>query len=384
VREQIEKLEAIGYVDGSRPAPAQSGVVVHDRARAHAGLNLYVSGHAPEAVLMDMDGAVLHRWRHDFLESFPELASRAGKPDAAFWRRAHLFDNGDLLAIHEGLGMLKLDRESKLIWARAHPVHHDFRVLPDGGIVALTRVAHVNPTVSERTPILEDYVSFLDPDGVELRRVSLLDCYENAGDDHDWRAAARTFWTKERTRRLASNPGDIFHTNAVRVLDGSLAERLPAFAAGNLLLSMCHLDGIAVVDPGQERVVWSLNGVFGLQHDPTILADGHLMVFDNNWRPHRSRVVILDPLDGETVWEYGVAQDETFHSRTCGTAAELPNGNLLITSSDSGRAFEITRDGEIVWEFYNPQRAGDRNEYVATLFELLRLPADLPREWLPR
>jgi hypothetical protein len=384
LREQIEKLEAIGYVDGSQPAPGRTGVVVHDRERAYTGLNFYVSGHAPEAVLMDMDGAVLHRWHHEFLESFPDLASRAGKPDAAFWRRAHLLENGDILAIHEGLGMIRLDRESRLIWARPHPVHHDFRVLPNGEIVALTRVAHVNPLVSERAPILEDYVSFLDPDGNERRRISLLESYEKAAGDHDWRAAARTFWQKERSRRLAYNPGDLFHTNAVRVLDGRLAERLPAFAAGNLLLSMCHLDAIAIVDPRKERVVWSLDGIFALQHDPTILADGHLMVFDNNWRQHRSRVVVLDPSDGETVWEYGVANDQAFHSRTCGTAAELPNGNLLITSSDSGRAFEITRDSEIVWEFYNPHRAGERDEYIATLFELVRLADDFPTGWLPR
>jgi outer membrane protein assembly factor BamB len=263
-------------------------------------------------------------------------------------------------------------------------VHHDFRVLPGGEIVALTRVAHINPRVSDRAPILEDFVSYLDADGVERRRISLLESYENASGDHDWRAAARTFWSKERTRRLASNPGDVFHTNAVRVLDGRLVERLPAFAEGNLLLSMCHLDAIAVVDPRLERVVWSLDGIFALQHDPTILADGHLMVFDNNWRPRRSRIVVLDPLDGETVWEYGVTEDQTFHSRTCGTAAELPNGNLLITSSDSGRAFEITRESEIVWEFYNPHRAGERNEYIATLFELVRLPADFSTGWLPR
>jgi len=31
----------------------------------------------------------------------------------------------------------------------------------------------------------------------------------------------------------------------------------------------------------------------------------------------------------------------------------LPNGNMLITESDNGRAFEIDESGEIVWEFVN-------------------------------
>lgn len=381
-RQQIERLEAIGYAAGSRPAPDRSGVVFNDPQRAHAGINFYVSGHAPEALLVDMEGNVLHRWRREFRDSFPDRAVSEEKPDTGFWRRAVLFENGDLLAIHEGLGILKLDRDSRLLWARPYQVHHDLEVLSSGEILALTREARIDPRVSPKAPILEDFVSFLDADGNENRRISLLDCYENGSADHDWRSAARTFWHKERTRGLADNPGDIFHTNSLHLLDGRLADRSPAFARGNLLLSMCHLDTILVVDPRGEEVVWSLGGIFALQHDPTILGDGSLMLFDNNWMPGRSRVVALDPLSGETVWEYRGSEERPFHSRTCGTAEELPNGNILITESDSGRAFEVTRNGEIVWEFYNPHRAGEQGEYIATLFELQRLPPAFGRDWL--
>ena len=31
----------------------------------------------------------------------------------------------------------------------------------------------------------------------------------------------------------------------------------------------------------------------------------------------------------------------------------LPNGNLLITESKSGRGFEINRQGELVWQYIN-------------------------------
>jgi hypothetical protein len=61
----------------------------------------------------------------------------------------------------------------------------------------------------------------------------------------------------------------------------------------------------------------------------------------------------------------------------------LANGNTLITESDNGRAFEVTDDGQVVWEFHNQHRAGDADEYVATLFELVRLDPQFPTEWLP-
>ena len=60
----------------------------------------------------------------------------------------------------------------------------------------------------------------------------------------------------------------------------------------------------------------------------------------------------------------------------------LPNDNTLITDSVSGRAFEVTRDKEIVWEFYNPHRAGENDEYIALVHELTRLPPDFADDWV--
>ncbi len=45
----------------------------------------------------------------------------------------------------------------------------------------------------------------------------------------------------------------------------------------------------------------------------------------------------------------------------------LPNGNTLITESSGGRIFEVTRDGEIVWEFFNPRRAEGRGDLVGAV-----------------
>ncbi|HSN89535.1 MAG TPA: hypothetical protein VL025_22425, partial [Thermoanaerobaculia bacterium] len=56
----------------------------------------------------------------------------------------------------------------------------------------------------------------------------------------------------------------------------------------------------------------------------------------------------------------------------------LPNGNTLLTESENGRAIEVTPEGRIVWELYNPHRAGESNELVAVLFEVVRLPPDFP------
>ena len=67
-----QQLEAIGYLDGSVPPAREGTVVTYDAARAYNGLNFFSSGHAPEALLMDMDGNVLHRWRYAFDDVWPD------------------------------------------------------------------------------------------------------------------------------------------------------------------------------------------------------------------------------------------------------------------------------------------------------------------------
>ncbi|MFP5288510.1 MAG: hypothetical protein ACLGI9_22435, partial [Thermoanaerobaculia bacterium] len=60
----MASLRANPYLQGYRPAEDRPLVIEHDPAAAWRGLNFYVSGHAAEAVLMDMKGQVLHRWKY--------------------------------------------------------------------------------------------------------------------------------------------------------------------------------------------------------------------------------------------------------------------------------------------------------------------------------
>jgi len=364
-RAAIEELQAIGYLAGTRTATA-AGVTIHARGRAADGLNLFTSGDAPEATLMDMDGRLLHRWRREFREVWPDAPEPERKPDAGWWRRCRLLPDGTLLAIFEGLGIVKLDRDSTPVWAALNGAHHDLELLPDGRIWLLTRRAHIVPWYDAERPILEDFVTLLDPEGRELRRISLLRAFEES--------EFRGVWRDSEARR--GPRGDVFHTNSLEILDGRFADREPAFREGNLLLSMLKQSVVAILDPERESIVWTARGEFRRQHDPGVLANGNLLLFDNLGLGDRSRVLELDPLSLEAIWSYEGTERHPFFSEKLGAAQRLPNGNTLITESDNGRAFEVTPDGETVWEFHNPHRTGEDGELVATLPELRRLPPE--------
>jgi Arylsulfotransferase (ASST) len=356
-------VRAIPYLQGYKPAAGNlSTVVVHDPKAVDPGLNLYVSGHAAEAVLMDMDGKVLHRWRYPLRRLWPDLAADPTNAKLEYWRRAYLFPNGDLLGIYEGLGLVKLDAQSRVLWARRGGFHHDLSVTPDGEIWVLYREGRIVPRINPKEGILEDMVAVLGPDGRMRRKISLLAAFERS-------PYAFLLGRMERS-------GDTFHTNTLELLDGRLAGRDPAFREGNVLLSVLKLDTLAILDPERGSIVWAKTGEWRRQHQPTFLDNGDLLLFDNGGAADRSRVLEIDPLSGAVHWQFGGGRGQDLFSKTLGSCQRLPNGDTLITESESGRALEVTPDKRIVWEFNNPHRAGNHNELVAVLFEMVRLPRD--------
>jgi hypothetical protein len=364
----VAKLRAIGYVSGSQPARA-AGVTIHDRDKAQAGLNFFTSGHMEGALLMDMDGNVLHEWRYRFPDAFEKDPSPKPGKREDWWRRAYLFANGDVLAIITGSGLLKIDKNSELLWAKPIYSHHDLAIAPDGDLYLLTRKVHVVPRVNAAQPIVEDMVHVLDSEGNEKRSFSLLAAFERSEFADVW-------------RRTGRRSGDIFHTNSIELLDGSAAGANPAFAAGNLLISLLHLNAIAVVDPEKEQVVWAHTGDYVKQHDPKVLANGNLLLFDNHGQWGPSAILEFDPGTMALAWQYRGTPEQPFFSKTCGTSERLANGNTLISETDFGRAFEVTPAGEIIWEYYNPHRAGEDDRFIASLPEMIRLPPDFSSDWL--
>ena len=363
----MEKLAALGYIDGSKKATKFSGAVTRDVEKTQRGLNLYTSGHAPEAILMDLAGKVLHEWHYPFLQAFPGRDEIAKELGSRYWRKVHLFENGDLLAIYEGLGMIKLDRDSNLLWTYHRYPHHDLEVQPDGTIYVLTRIPRVVEGMNSGKPILEDFITILNSSGKQIREISIL------------KALRTSRYDAVLDPEVDLLRHDVLHTNSLEVMDGKQAARFPFLKKGNVLVSLCNINTVAVIDPKTERVVWALSGMWEKQHQPTILPSGTLLVFDNGKDRGKSRVLEIDPITRKIHWKF---EQPDFYSNILGSSQRLPNGNTLITDSDDGRVIEVTSDCNIVWEFFNPHRAGSNDEFVAVIPEMIRLSSS-STNWLP-
>jgi hypothetical protein len=347
----------------------ERGVTIYDPEQAQNGYTLYTSGHDNKAFLITMDGTVVREWYMPYSRVW-DASSAVKKPvpdTRIYFRKAKLYPNGDLLVVYDGVddtphgyGLVKLNRHSEVIWKYLQHVHHDVDVAPDGTIYALTHEIRNNTYQNHphlKAPRIDDFLVQIAADGTELRKISLLDSL-----------------IQSRYHRMLSQlpcnlnqSGDYLHTNAVSYIDAETATHFEFATAGQILVSMRESGMVAVLDPDTEKVVWAIRGPWVAQHDPDLLPNGHMLLFDNRGRygsegHNESRVIEFDPHTYKIVWEYAGDDKKPLHSVARSAQERLSNGNTLITESEGGRLIEVTPNGEIVWEYVNPVRGGQQGK----------------------
>jgi hypothetical protein len=357
--------------DGER-TDTRSGVTFHDASLAAGGYTAFTSGDDEAAYLIDMDGRIVHQWS---LTS-DDLRQRFGPeqvPDVELgWRSVHVYPNGDLVVVLQrrkytpyGFALVKLDKDSNVIWANFGYTHHDVVVGEDGLLYSIgqaIREQAIPELPRLKTPFLEDFIHVVNSAGETVHRVSIMEAFVGTPFESAVHHLAPTRDWK----------GDYFHVNAVEPYDS----RNPTAVIGKnqVLVSIRNMDSLATIDLGTGKVVWLLNGYWLRQHDPDIV-NGRIMLFDNRGdyaRGARSRVLEFDPLTLEITWQAAVGQGYDLYSGWGASQQVLENGNVLITESAPGRLLELTRDGRRAWEFFSAGRASEGSELAPAIQEARR------------
>jgi len=318
-------------------------LIAHDRERAFQGYTLFTpqfSGGPP--LLIDMEGKVVHQWR---------------TPLAAHY--AYLLPNGNLLALCKTPGsatrirvwqlvgagaVMEIDWDGKVLWEVRDPDHHHDARLTRNGNVLMLCIEEVPPDLAAKVRgglpgsehggvMYSDKVVEMTKEGAvvwEWHAWQHLDPEVDRITPQDWREE----WT---------------HANAV--------EELPE---GDILVSFRNISTIAIIERRTGKIRWRLGPeVLAQQHHPTLLPNGNILVFDNG--THRvnnpftfSRVLEIDPATKRIVWSYQDQPMFNFYSPYESSAQRLPNGNTFICEGVFGRLFEVTPEGQVVWEYINP------------------------------
>ena len=134
-----EKLASLGYINTPQRVASPRAILKHIKGKAYAGLNLLSSARdSSQALLMDMKGTILHQWDCDITKQTRDPKKKEPPQEKPYIERLRLLPGGDLLAnLGENHGLIKVDKESNLIWRYKGLVHHDLWPTKDGRIYVL-------------------------------------------------------------------------------------------------------------------------------------------------------------------------------------------------------------------------------------------------------
>ncbi|MGB1090514.1 MAG: aryl-sulfate sulfotransferase [Oceanobacter sp.] len=343
---------------------SQSGVLHHDLINATPGFTLIGTMRGFTVNLIDNFGNAVHSWR---------MPGRLGS-------YARLLPGGNLLASvvieggfqgarARGGRIIEMDWDGNIVWEFTDPMqHHDVRRLPNGNTLYIgwqemspenaARVQGGVPGTECDGKIYEDYIREITPEGETV-----------------WNWNSSQMEIENYPIAHGVERAEFAHCNTINPIDDE-----------HVLVCFRSIDTIGIIERASGKLVWEAhNHMWGRPHDPQILANGNILLFCNGAHdeamPHFSYLVELDRETGEEIWRYQATVPWHFFSHVMSGANELPSGNLLVCQSSAGRIFEITRAGEVVWDYVNPVNEGffpSAKRPVNCVFRAFRYAANSP------
>lgn len=371
--EQTAESRPVHFLQPSRK-PGE-GVTVNDvPQRADLVLLTGFFDDNPGLRLIRRDGTVVASWSAAFSGLMPERLSKPGAPETDWnidLHGSHIDPDGSVLFNFEYQGTVKLDRCGKRLWSLEEFNHHTLSPATGGGYwIGGRRIVNkpddpafhplTNPK-RERGRIEDDEILRVSADGEVLARKSVFEIMMENGLEPLLTANGMMMGPDA----LADN--EILHLNKIDELTPAMAAAFPEFAAGDLALSLRDFNLVMVVRPSDWSVRWHSTGPWLRQHSSRFLPDGRIAVFNNNGyifallpddkvdlsAPERSNVLAVDPVTGQSEVLYGDREGEVLESVVRGAIQPLPDGGLLVTETEGGRAFQIDRERRVVWEYIN-------------------------------
>ncbi len=392
------------------------GTTIYNPEKAFSGYTL-MPVFGVGAVLVDMNGNVVRTWKN--CEGFPNKLLPGGYVMGSTGMRDAEYAYQDVKALiqvdWDGNIVWKFDRKQEVEdggvkqWVARQ--HHDYQregnpvgyYVPgmecktDSGHTFLLCHQNVYNTRIADKRLLDDCIIEVDWDGNILWQWNLNEHYNELGFSEIEKNAMF------RNPNYHPNGGgecDWMHINSMSLLGPNKwydagDER---FHPDNIIWDARETNILAIISKETGKIVWKIGPDFTVskelramgqiigQHHVHMIpkglpGEGNILIFDNGgWAgygvPSRtskdgtkvekrdySRVLEIDPVTLEVVWEFDAAAwgghtpmtaRTKFYSQLISSAQRLPNGNTLITEGSSCRLFEVTKEKEVVWEYQPP------------------------------
>jgi len=398
---------------GTIMVPLPSGIsanqtvgLIYQTAQAFSGYTLFAPIHSTNTYLIDMDGKLVHTWDSKYTPGQSVYLLDNG----TLLRSIHISN----LQGPAGGGIQKIAWDGTLLWDFRYLSdtcipHHDIRSLPNGDILMIcwdiktkeeAIAAGRNPALLSQVNLWSEKIVEIKPDG--LNGGTLVwewDLWDHLIQDFDPSKANYGVVADHPELvdiNFGGNGSDWIHANAVDynpkldqimisahnmgeiwIIDHSTTTKEAASNTGGI-----SGNGGGLIyrwgNPQVYRAGTSKDQKLFAQHNANWITNGlpgagNILIFnngDNRQDGNYSSVDEITPLvdaqghytltsgsaygPADLTWTYKAKNPTDFFADKISGAQRLPNGDTLICHGPLGTFFEVTSEGEIVWEYINP------------------------------
>ena len=307
----------------------------------HCNVNFSAGGYtlfAPQTgngkvVLIDIKGDVVHEWK---------MPVRPGR-DAVILPNGNLGYNGSASIsanlypawdIWHGGHFIEATPDGDLVWQFEDIFHHhDAQWLENGNILYAAATELPDDVFYHKPSNYSDIIKEVNREGETVWQIDVWDYIDI--DDYPIH--------------------ECFNNDHWPMVNGVLEKD------GIIYLSLRTCSGIIGIEKSTKKLVFELEYPLVAQQHCPVITDKGILCFDNgNIRPrsiHHSRAIEYDVNTKEVVWSYVDDMPAAFFSPYMGSVQRLWNGNTFICESAYGRLFEVSHEGEVVWEYVIPDFA---------------------------
>lgn len=414
-----------------------TGVTIYNPKKAH---NSYVLFTSPDGKthLVDMNGNEVKQWPYI---GFPGEIINPADNDGKIGNVLLQLENGKGVwsGIFNNKVIGEVDWDGNVVWKWGEKApngvarqNHDIHRLGNGNTLLVSTVDHIVKGVSDKS-IDDQTIYEVNKNGDIVWSWNVGDHIDEFGITPEGRDLLRKAYVNGRTGHGFLTINDMQPIGKNKWFEAGDKR----FHPDNIVIDSREASFIAIIEKKTGKIVWRLgpdfdnkesdsktsnfvNSVnlrptlatnvprpvdrFSGQHDAHIIQEGlpgagNLLVFDNQgasgYPPTKlasqlgSRILEIDPVKNEIVWQYSALNSNApvwdFYSSFISSARRLPNGNTLIDEGMNGRIFQVTPEGEIVWEFVNPffadaPLAGKQIIRTNWVFRAQAVPYD----WVPK
>ena len=307
--------------------------------------------------------------------SQPEFENLKRDDNTKRSRIFHPFLTEDGGLIFNGPPMVKIDKNSQLVWQNQEDAfHHSIEQDQEGNFWTPT---HVYPYQLDKKYVglefdnyLDDAITKVSADGEILFQKSVTNIFiENNF----------MFFDLQSNNHFDRDP---IHLNDIQpvLTDG------PHWKRGDLFLSLRHQSMIILYRPSTNKIIWKGAGHTAEQHDVDILDDHRISIFNNNaWatfdgeKVDGSNEVVIYDFKTDSYSKYLNESLKQYDVRTLteGRSQILDNNDLYIEEQNFGRILYFNKDASLQWQYVN--RADDENVYQVSWSRIFYKPEDIKK-----